>query len=199
MNCILPVQVLYNQSICTSTLFFVLTPLATLWAVLLDVCSFAMMDYVDILSNWLIILLPFCVMVQNGNSFVLTWKQMSRLIGYISVQILLWYHHTELSFKRYSFWWGTWRKLLITQCDTDICWPATNTYNANTTTYMRYWKNFLVNDICSDDALDNICYVHQIWHQSADLLILSCWAKRYHLAHNVETAWHHIGARGVHM
>jgi hypothetical protein len=52
--------------------FFVLTPLATLWAVLLNVCPFAMMDYVDILSERLIILLPFCVMVQNGNSFVLT-------------------------------------------------------------------------------------------------------------------------------
>ncbi len=52
--------------------FFVLTPLATLWAVLLDVCPFAMMDYVDILSERLITLLPFCVMVQNGNSFVLT-------------------------------------------------------------------------------------------------------------------------------
>jgi hypothetical protein len=99
-------------------------------------------------------------------------KKNSRLIGYISVQILLWYHHTELSFKRYSFWWCTWRKLLITLCDTDICQPATNTYDANTTTYMRYRRNFLVNDIYSDDALDNICYVHQIWHQSADSLIL---------------------------
>jgi hypothetical protein len=46
-----------------------------LWAILLNVCPFAMMDYVDILSERSIILLPFCVMVQNGNSFVLTWKQ----------------------------------------------------------------------------------------------------------------------------
>ncbi len=35
--------------------FFVLTPLATLWAILLDVCPFAMMDYVHILLEWLII------------------------------------------------------------------------------------------------------------------------------------------------
>jgi hypothetical protein len=61
-----------QQTICTSTLFFVLTPLATLWAVLLNVCQFAMMDYFDILLEQLIFLLPFCVMVQNGNSFVLT-------------------------------------------------------------------------------------------------------------------------------
>jgi hypothetical protein len=52
--------------------FFVLTPLATLWAILLNVCPFAMMDYIDILLEWLIIFLPFCVMVQNGNSLVLT-------------------------------------------------------------------------------------------------------------------------------
>ncbi len=50
----------------------------------------------------------------------------------------------------------------MTLCDTDICWLATNTYNANTTTYMQYQRNFLVNDIYSDDALDNIYYVHQI-------------------------------------
>jgi hypothetical protein len=52
--------------------FFVLTPLAMLWAVLLDVCPFAMMYYVDNLSERLMILLPFCVMVQNGSSFMLT-------------------------------------------------------------------------------------------------------------------------------
>jgi hypothetical protein len=52
--------------------FFVLTPLAMLRAILLDVCPFTMMDYVDILLERLIILLTFCIMVQNGNSFVLT-------------------------------------------------------------------------------------------------------------------------------
>jgi hypothetical protein len=34
---------------------------------------------------------------------------------------------------------------------------------------------------------------------STEILFLSCWARRYCLARSVETAWHRIGARGVHM